>query len=146
MTIQLYAIRLKKLYLAIALLSPIWIVVPILIQKSGGHQYLVIFLGLILLTLTGVLGQIIARKNIEIVINDSSVIYDDVSILKKDIQSIKIDKSGIGVTAIEFNLNVGKKVVLHLPNLKRNAAKGIAFIEKALPEVEFVAPVDLLSE
>ncbi|WP_109358553.1 hypothetical protein [Brumimicrobium oceani] len=144
MSIQLYAIRLKKLYLAIALLSPIWIVIPVLIQKNGGHQYLVIFLGLVLLTLTGILAQIIARRKIELAVSDHAVNYEKLSILKNDIQSIKIDKSGIGITAIGFNLKTGKKIVLHLPNLNRNAEKGIAFIEKALPEVEFEAPVDLL--
>jgi hypothetical protein len=146
MNIQLYAIRLKKLYLAIALLSPIWIVIPVLIQRNGGHQYLVIFLGLVLLTLTGVLAHKVARKPIELVIDDNKVSYDEISIPKKDIQSIKINKSGIGTSAIEFNMKSGEKVVLHLPNLKRNAEKGIAFIEKNLPEIEKIAPVDLLEE
>ncbi|PWH86442.1 hypothetical protein DIT68_04180 [Brumimicrobium oceani] len=118
--------------------------IPVLIQKNGGHQYLVIFLGLVLLTLTGILAQIIARRKIELAVSDHAVNYEKLSILKNDIQSIKIDKSGIGITAIGFNLKTGKKIVLHLPNLNRNAEKGIAFIEKALPEVEFEAPVDLL--
>ncbi|RYM33490.1 hypothetical protein ERX46_11160 [Brumimicrobium glaciale] len=143
---KLYAIRLKKLYLAIALLSPIWIVIPVLIQRNGGHQYLVIFLGLVLLTLTGVLAHRVARKPIELKVDDNKVTYDEISIPKKDIQSININKSGIGISAIEFNMKSGKKVILHLPNLKRNAEKGIAFIEKNLPEIEKIAPVDLLEE
>lgn len=146
MTIQLYAIQLKKLYLAIALLSPMWIVIPVLIQKNGGHQYLVIFLGLLLLTFTGVLAQKVARKPIELVVENNTVTFDGISISKADIKSIKINKSGIGISAIEFNLKSGEKVVLHLPNLKRNAEKGIAFIDKALPEIEKIAPVDLLEE
>lgn len=143
---RVYSIQLKKLYLAIALLSPIWIVIPVLIQRNGGHQYLVIFLGLILLTLTVVLAQVFARKEIELTVNDNSVSFDETSIDRKDIKSIKINKSGIGNSAIEFILKSGEKVTLHLPNLKRNAEKGIAFFEKVLPEVEKIAPVDLLDE
>ena len=146
MKIQLYSILLNKLYLFFALLSPIWIVIPILIQRIGGHQYLVIFLGLVLLTITGLLAQRIARKSIILKVENDKINFDDISISKSEIQSIKIDKSGIGISAIEFNVKDDKKVILHLPNLKRNAEKGIAFVEKKLPEMEFVAPVDLLEE
>lgn len=146
MTIQLYAIRLKKLYLLIALLSPIWIVIPVLIQMNGGHQYLVIFLGLVLLTLTGVLAHKAARKPIELTVEDNAVSFDGISISKSDIESIKINKSGIGISAIEFNVQKDKKIILHLPNLKDNAEKGIVFVEKNLPDVEIIAPVDLLEE
>ncbi len=144
MRVQLYAIRLRKLYLLIVLLSSIWMVTPVLIQRIGGHQYLVIFLGLILLTLTGFLAQKIARKKIEIVVEDNIVSYDGVSIGIKDLKNIKINKSGIGISAIEFNLKSGEKKVLHMPNLKGNAEKGIAFINKALPEIEKIEPEDLL--
>ena len=108
------------------------------------YQYLVIFLGLILLTLTGFLAQKIARKKIEIVVEDNIVSYDGVSIGIKDLKNIKINKSGIGISAIEFNLKSGEKKVLHMPNLKGNAEKGIAFINKALPAIEKIEPEDLL--
>lgn len=146
MKIQLDAIKLKKLYLTIASLSPIWIAVPILLQKFGLHQYIVVLIGLLLLSLTGVIAQMIARRKIELSADDDSVVYENVRILKKDLVSIKVDKSGIGVTAIVFNLKFGKKEVLHFPNVKDNAQKGIDFIEKATPGVEFIAPVDLLDE
>ena len=48
------------------------------------------------------------------------------------------------MSAIEFNLKTGKKISLNLPNLKRNSDKGIAFVEKNLVEIEFIAPEDLL--
>ncbi|WP_107039869.1 hypothetical protein [Brumimicrobium mesophilum] len=146
MSIQLYSIQLKKLYLFIALLSPMWMLIPVLIQMYGGHQYAVIFLGLILLTITLILAQIFARKSVILKVEKETIIYDDISISKSEIQSIKINKSGIGISAIEFNVQNDQKIILHLPNLKGNAEKGIAFIENNLPDVKIIEPVDLLED
>jgi hypothetical protein len=144
MSIKLYALNLNKLYFALVLLSPLWIAVPVFIQRNGGSQILAIIIGLLLLTVTGVIAQKIARKQIELKIEDKTVSFDEISIPTNDLQSIKINKTGIGMSAIEFNLKTGKKISLNLPNLKRNSDKGIAFVEKNLVEIEFIAPEDLL--
>src|SRR5699024_6523293 len=102
MKIQLSAINIKKLYISIVLLSPIWIAVPIFLQKFGLHQYIVVLVGLLLLSHTGVIAQLIAIRKIELSADDDSVVYENVRILKNDLVSIKVDKSGIGVTAIVF--------------------------------------------
>lgn len=146
MTIQLYSIRIKRLYLFIALLAPIWIVIPVVIQYFGGNQYAVIFLGLILLTITLILAQIFARKPIDLTVQNNIISFDEIEIHKDQILDIEINKSGIGMSAIEFNLITEEKITLHLPNLKENAEDGIAFVKKQLPEVKFIAPVDLLED
>lgn len=146
MTIQLYSIRIKRLYLFIALLAPIWIVIPVVIQYFGGNQYAVIFLGLILLTITLILAQIFARKPIDLTVQNNIISFDEIEIHKDQILDIEINKSGIGMSAIEFNLITEEKITLHLPNLKENAEDGIAFVKKQLPEVKFIAPIDLLED
>lgn len=145
MSIQLISIRLKKFYFVSIVLSPLWIAAPILIQRAGGSQFLAIILGLFILTITGVIAQKIARKITDLKVENKTVSFDDTSLLIQDIKDIKINKSGIGTSAIEFNLKTGKKVILHLINIKGNADKGIAFAEKNLPEIEFIAPEDLLN-
>jgi hypothetical protein len=143
-SIQVYSIKLNRLYLFLVLLSPLWITVPVIIQRIGGSQIVAIILGLFLLTVTGIIAQKIASKHIDLAVENNTVSYDGISIATKDLQSIKINKTGIGTSSIEFYLKTGGKSVLTLTNLKDNANKAIVFVEKNLPEIEQIGPEDLL--
>lgn len=144
MSIQVFSIRLGRFYFILIALVPLWIVIPVLLQLYGGYQAIAVIAGLALLTITAIIAQKISRKQIGLNIENNTVSFDDTSILTQDILNIKINKSGIGMSAIEFNLKSGKKIVLNLPNYKGNADLAIAFIEKNLPEIEQIKPVDLL--
>src|SRR5690554_4166475 len=131
MSIQLYTIRLKRFYVFLVGFAPLWIVVPVLFQEIIGNQIVAIIIGLILLTVTAVAAQFLARKETTLAIANNTVSFDETSMDIEDILHIKIDKTG-------------EKLVLTLTNLKDNANKAIAFVEKNLPEIEQKKPVDLL--
>lgn len=144
MSIQLYTIRLKRFYVFLIGFAPLWIVIPVLFQELIGNQIVAIIIGLFLLTATAVTAQFLARKETTLAIVNNTVSFDEMSMDIEDIHHIKIDKSGVGTSSIEFHLKTGGKSVMTLTNLKNNANKAIAFVEKNLPEIEQKKPVDLL--
>jgi len=142
--IQVYSIRLTRFYIVLIALIPLWIVIPVLLQIYGGYQAIAVLAGLGLLTGTALIAQRIARKEITLSITDNTVLFDEISVPVHTIATIKINKTGIGTTAIEFNLKTGEKSILTLPNYNGNAEKAIKFVEENLPDVEQVIPEDLL--
>ena len=144
MSIQVYTIRLKKFYWILLGFAPLWVLITVLFQVLIGGQVLAVIIGLLLLTFTALLAQNIARKQIDFTIEGNTVSFDETTLAIENILHIKIDKTGIGTSSIEFHLKTGEKSVLTLTNLKDNANKAIAFVEKNLPEIEQVKPVDLL--
>lgn len=144
MSIPLYTLRVKRFYVFLVVFAPLWIVAPVLLQMYFGYPVLAVILGLILLTVTGLVAQKIARKQIDLTIENNTVSFDEITLEIENIRHIKIDRSGIGTSSIEFHSKTGEKTVLNLTNLKGNANKAIAFVEKNLPEIEQIGPEDLL--
>ena len=136
MTIQIRSITLKVFLIISFGLTPIWVVFPSIIGAQTDNRTLGIALSVILLAVTIIFAHKYSSRTTELTITDKEVSFRKTTFLIQNIQSIVINKTGIGMSAIEFYLKTGKKYSLNVPNSKGNADLAISFVKNNLPEIE----------
>lgn len=135
MTIRIYSITLKIFLVIILGLSPIWVLIPVKLGVQMDNKQMAIILSVVLLICSIIIAHIFARKKTNLTITDKEVKFRKTTILIESIHNIKINKTGIGMSAIEFYTITGEKHSFNFPNYKENADKAISFVKNHLTEI-----------
>ena len=136
MTIKIYSITLKVFLIIVFGLSPVWVIIPVTLGVQIDNKYAAYILSAFLLVCCVILAHILARQKTDLTITESEVRYRKTSIKIKSVQNIKINKTGIGMSAIEFYMKTGKKHSLNMPNYKGNADRAIEFVTTNITTID----------
>jgi hypothetical protein len=137
MTIQIRSVTITVFIIVAFCLLPIWVILPIILgakyeSRTIGISLMVFFFGL-----TIIIAHKVSSKTTEVTVTDKDIHFRKTTLQIDSIQYIIINRSAIGMSAIEFYLKSGKKHSLNVPNYKGNSELAISFIKKSLPAMKF---------